>query len=1417
MNYRSLCRFAAKSFTLCVCGILHASGAAYADGIVYVDPGASGDRSGRDWANACTDLQTALQNAESGMQIRLAPAVYLPGKSRTDSFIIPKGVSVCGGFQPGSDSLENRNPEKWQAVLSGEIQGDGNPSNNVFHVVRAEAGSILDGVHVRHGFAGGAGLDGMGGGILAVRTADNGAAIVSNCVFRGNFAVQGGAIAVTNTGIHVSGTLFEDNSASEGGAIYARNITEISDGRIMSVDNCVFRRNHASDSGGGAFVYSVADCHIRNSLFLDNSAGQKGGGVMTANCWWAWDRMYRCTFVGNSAGNSGGGIAQHNPGLMLESCDFFDNTAKTGGAMIYYNSSGKLVRDCRFVGNRAAAEGGAFFGHIGGFYGRNLLFAGNTAKVRGGGIFQQFSHAARPAAVITNGIYIGNRAPQGGAIFTHANYAVTNVNAVIWDNDPDGNLSGLAGDTNVCINSIVSGGWTIGSGNTGSAPEMRTAARSVWPASAKYDAKTGLTEVKLPGTERKPDELAGMILRTASKDPKYFMIAGNSAGSASVWGDAARQISSGEPFVIFDCGWKERGWRPEDFNIDINVRKLSETSSALQKKVVFTYKLPVDLHKDGTVHIALRNMDTLKESVKILKAPLEKMGTYSMSAEWKTSDGGLENGWYLPVITIYNADGETIGRYETPAENIEQIYLAGGIKIVSRETAESWAQDIRTWLDELLELEEKAVAAGADCSLPGLMIQAMRETVRQLQSRIDCFEYELIGQNHAYCAAQVPKTKAQLLALIADPDSGVNADIMPRPAGRLSLRDGYFWDGDTPVFMIGHCVFAFLPELEKMRNMGFNLVHVSTAPDSVFGKNKREDGPLRVSDFNKGPLTVMTNFLNECSRLGIKVDLGLTTGSIPGWFFDDHPGAVLKGGSMAGMYNYDIEDPDANEFIKSYLEIAMQQVAGHPAINSIWLANEPGYLNYGERSKALFRKLMLERYGSIEQINEAWGTSYASAEDINPDFSWTQEVSPRQTDYWWFNLNRLTEHFKWQKSIIRRYDPTVPVEVKLNNMQMGWFCPPFNVDQEGVTDMSEIAGMDSGTLNFAKPYYDWLRCLSPEKPMVNLEFKGGGERARVDIWKGAFMGLAGIDIWAWHPKDSFAQAISRTSGLHENALAAYNIQRLLPQVMAFQKMPRSPFVVLYPDPVLPRAGRYFEVHTPAVNIIKDMNYAVDYVTEKRLNAGRLNEYKYDILVLPRAEYARESTVAGVESWIRSGGTAVIIGDSLLKEPSGRDREVPWLAPPQNSVSPIDGVPGCVKFNLGAGTVWKFPDPSILLTQEDIDAIGKNGDKLKEKYYEIMKPWFEAAASVETDPPPLSISGCEALTVPWTAPDGRRVYLTRIVNEIGNKEFDIAPVFNVKMKKGVDLISGEPISDSGSFKMEPYGVRLIEWTPENGSK
>src|SRR5262245_14188908 len=102
----------------------------------YVDAGATGANNGTSWANAYTNLQSALNVALAGEEIWVAQATYkpaAPGGPRTATFQLRNGVVIYGGFPAGGGTFAQRNPDTFETVLSGDLNGNDAATMDLFH------------------------------------------------------------------------------------------------------------------------------------------------------------------------------------------------------------------------------------------------------------------------------------------------------------------------------------------------------------------------------------------------------------------------------------------------------------------------------------------------------------------------------------------------------------------------------------------------------------------------------------------------------------------------------------------------------------------------------------------------------------------------------------------------------------------------------------------------------------------------------------------------------------------------------------------------------------------------------------------------------------------------------------------------------------------------------------------------------------------------------------------------------------------------------------------------------------------------------------------------------------------------------------------------------------------------------------
>ena len=150
-----------------------------------------------------------------------------------------------------------------------------------------------------------------GGGLYNDGSDASASPILRNCSFSNNSASSGGGLYNDGSGASSSLTLrncsFSNNSASSsGGGLY--NGGSPSPGSILY--NCVFSDNSAS-SGGGLYNSSrVLNAYLVDCVFKRNRATNRGGGMIVSAQFGGDLTLFimNCVFEGNSAVKSGGGM-----------------------------------------------------------------------------------------------------------------------------------------------------------------------------------------------------------------------------------------------------------------------------------------------------------------------------------------------------------------------------------------------------------------------------------------------------------------------------------------------------------------------------------------------------------------------------------------------------------------------------------------------------------------------------------------------------------------------------------------------------------------------------------------------------------------------------------------------------------------------------------------------------------------------------------------------------------------------------------------------------------------------------------------------------------------------------------------------------------------------------------------------------
>ncbi|BCM72287.1 MULTISPECIES: beta-galactosidase [Streptomyces] len=219
-------------------------------------------------------------------------------------------------------------------------------------------------------------------------------------------------------------------------------------------------------------------------------------------------------------------------------------------------------------------------------------------------------------------------------------------------------------------------------------------------------------------------------------------------------------------------------------------------------------------------------------------------------------------------------------------------------------------------------------------------------------------------------------------------------------------------------------------DVRLMREAGVTMVSVG-----IFSWALLEPAP---GEYDFGWLDRVLGLLHAG---GIRVDLGTPTVVPPVWFYRAHPEALpvtaegvrYEFGSRGAICHSNADYRAAAANITTRLA---ERYGDHPALALWHVHNEYGVpvsACYCASCAAHFRRWLADTYGTVDAVNEAWGTAfwgqrYTDFGQINPPRATPTVGNPGQAlDYRRFADATIRENFRAERDILHRLSPGVPV------------------------------------------------------------------------------------------------------------------------------------------------------------------------------------------------------------------------------------------------------------------------------------------------------------------------------------------------------------------------------------------------------
>lgn len=214
-------------------------------------------------------------------------------------------------------------------------------------------------------------------------------------------------------------------------------------------------------------------------------------------------------------------------------------------------------------------------------------------------------------------------------------------------------------------------------------------------------------------------------------------------------------------------------------------------------------------------------------------------------------------------------------------------------------------------------------------------------------------------------------------------------------------------------------------DLRRMRQTGIEVIRIA---EFAWNKIEPAEGNFTFDFYDR--------FLNLAEREGIRVIFCTPTATPPAWLTNKYP-EVLNADINGVLYrhgarrHYNYNSPKYLELCARIVEKSAGHYAKHPAVIGWQIDNELNCeldMFYSESDSKAFRRFLKEKYGTLEELNKAWGTEFWNQTYTD----WEEVFVPRHTnnntnnphqelDYRRFISDSVCRFAKMQSDIIRKY------------------------------------------------------------------------------------------------------------------------------------------------------------------------------------------------------------------------------------------------------------------------------------------------------------------------------------------------------------------------------------------------------------
>jgi len=468
-------------------------------------------------------------------------------------------------------------------------------------------------------------------------------------------------------------------------------------------------------------------------------------------------------------------------------------------------------------------------------------------------------------------------------------------------------------------------------------------------------------------------------------------------------------------------------------------------------------------------------------------------------------------------------------------------------------------------------------------------------------------------------------------------------------------------------------------DIRLMQEGGFLVVRMGHLAWDSF---EPRDGQFNFTWFDQ--------VMDKMHAAGIKVILDIAVRPAPIWLHQEHPS--VSSTDVNGVIQYpnhrymeDVGDPVYQEYALRFADALVKRYARHPALLAFGLDNEPGdgRISYSVGAKVRYIAWLQTKYGTLEQLNQAWAGQrwsrrIGSWDEVGFPVSAGVPGSPERTlvgsperrlDFRRFVSDEVAGFFG---RLLERVNAGAPGALTTTNM---WYYSPMKYfDYAPIAYTGKLSRGGCGFypgVSLRDSLYDALFGIARIQfenttPFWCTEFvsdtavPGAMRRA---AYASLMMGNQLVCVWTWQTmpagEEQFLQGLVDWDGqpnrkYREYSKIAEEFRKIEPY--GFPYRPHAEVALAFSFPSQIASASLPELHDHQAETV--FAYFNQHNIDSQVVDLALSKLPHKLLVLPGVTVMDEVSARKIREYVHHGGTVVMTGDSAVLNEFGQAFDVP---------------------------------------------------------------------------------------------------------------------------------------------------------------